>query len=128
MSQDEIPDDIRRFIHTSISSVPLLEAMILMRNAASTYWGPQALASRLYIPEVKAGGLLLELQSAGFVKAPIAGESGYRFSPVTEELADMCSRLAEIYARHMVEVTHIIHSKVDKRAQQFADAFKWRRD
>ena len=37
-------------------------------------------------------------------------------------------RLADLYATHLVEVTHLIHSSLDRKAQQFADAFKWRKD
>jgi hypothetical protein len=37
-------------------------------------------------------------------------------------------QLAELYARHLVEVTLLIHSSLDRKAQQFADAFKWRKD
>jgi hypothetical protein len=43
----------------------------------------------------------------------------------------MLDSLAEVYAHHLVEVTHLIHSKGDKReqrAQKFADAFRWRKD
>jgi hypothetical protein len=37
-------------------------------------------------------------------------------------------RLADLYATHLVEVTLLIHSSLDRKAQQFADAFKWRKD
>jgi hypothetical protein len=40
----------------------------------------------------------------------------------------MVTRLADVYAKNLTEVTNIIHSKTDRRAQQFADAFRWRRD
>jgi hypothetical protein len=40
----------------------------------------------------------------------------------------MLDRLAGIYARNLVDVTNLIHSKTSRKAQQFADAFKWRKD
>lgn len=128
MTQDTIPDDVRRFILTSIGSVPFLEAMLLMRRHSATGWNASMLAQRLYVVEKSAEELLLALQDAGYVKPAQGAEGFYRYSPLTEDLGRMCDRLAEVYARHIVGVTTLIHSNVDKRAQRFADAFKWRKD
>ena len=40
----------------------------------------------------------------------------------------MIDRVAETYTRQLVDITNLIHSKTSKKAQQFADAFKWRKD
>jgi hypothetical protein len=52
----------------------------------------------------------------------------YRYYPNSEELRQMIDRLAETYTKNLIEVTNLIHSKTGKKAQQFADAFKWRKD
>ena len=54
--------------------------------------------------------------------------ASYRFSPTSGQLREMIDRVAAAYAAHLVDVTHLIHSKTGKKAQQFADAFKWRKD
>jgi hypothetical protein len=36
--------------------------------------------------------------------------------------------VAKAYATNLVAVTDVIHSRLDRRAQQFADAFRWRKD
>jgi len=36
--------------------------------------------------------------------------------------------LAAAYTHNLVGVTDLIHSRVDKRAQQFADAFRFRKE
>jgi hypothetical protein len=46
-------------------------------------------------------------------------------SPTACSLID---RLAELYSRQLVQVTTLIHSKLDRKAQQFANAFTWRKD
>ena len=43
-------------------------------------------------------------------------------------LRELIDRLAELYAKHLVEVTHLIHSTLDRKAQKFADAFRLRKD
>lgn len=128
MAREEIPDDVRRFILTSVSSVPFLEAMLLMRGERNAPWSPKRLAQRLYVSEKTADALLLDLRNAGFVKEAWAEDAAYQFEPASDELAAMCDRLAEVYASNIVLVTNLIHSNVGRRAQQFADAFKWRKD
>jgi DNA-binding IclR family transcriptional regulator len=122
-----IPDDIRRFILTSIVSVPYLEALLLLRNEAEKSWSAQHVAQRLYLSENSAATLLAELAAARILSTGAEQPPHYRYQPGAE-LGDIIDRLADIYARQLVEVTHLIHSKIDKKAQQFADAFKWRKD
>jgi hypothetical protein len=126
-----IADDIRRFILTSIPSVPYLEAMLLLRSDTKLPWDSARLALRLYLSDKAAAALLAELHEAGILQAEEpAGQSPalYRFAPSSEQLQQMIDRVADAYSRHLVEVTHLIHSKTGKKAQQFADAFKWRKD
>ena len=40
----------------------------------------------------------------------------------------LIDQLAALYAHNLVGVTHLIHSKLNKKAQQFADAFIWQKD
>lgn len=123
-----IADDIRRFILTSIPSVPYLEAMLLVRSETARPWDSVRLAQRLYMPEKAAATLLTELNEAGILQADEESPVLYRFAPATGELQQMIDRLAVVYSAHLVEVTNLIHSKTSKKAQQFADAFKWRKD
>lgn len=128
MGREVIPDEVRRFILTSISSVPYLEAILLLRSAPDQYWDVKKVAQRLYMPEKAAGRLLEELREANIVIGPASDVPGYRFQPESDELGKMIDLLAETYGRLLVPVTHLIHSKTSKKAQHFADAFKWRKD
>jgi hypothetical protein len=127
MAREPIPEDVRRFILTSTISVPFLEALFLLRNEPELLWDSKGVAQRLYISEKAAAELLSELYAAGFVVSAFANPV-YRYRPRSDELREMIDRLAETYAKHLVEVTTLIHSKTDRKAQHFADAFKWRQD
>jgi hypothetical protein len=128
MTQDPIPDEIRRFILTSISSVPFLEAMLLLRSNPNVGWNAKNLAQRLYVVEKRAEDLLSELQNAGFAVVRNPTAALYQFEPSSDELRAMCDRLADAYASNIIAVTNLVHSNVGRQAQQFADAFKWRKD
>ena len=129
MEKAPIPEDLRRFVLTSIPSVPFLEALLLLRANPAQAWDSDMLASRLYVRERTAHGLLEDLCRAGVV-APGAEtpRPGYRYRPASEQLRERIDALADLYAKQLVEVTLLIHSTLDRKAQQFADAFKLRKD
>jgi hypothetical protein len=129
MEQAAIPEDIRRFVLTSVPSVPFLEALLLLRADPAQQWHIDVLARRLYVREKTAQGLLDDLCMAGMA-APCEppAQGGYRYQPSSAALRTRIDRLADLYSTHLVEVTLLIHSSLDRKAQQFADAFKWRKD
>lgn len=130
MAAPPIPEDIRRFVLTSIPSVPHLEALLLLRAAEPAFWHAARLSERLYISDKLAQSLLTDLCRSGMVEPRDEPQHTiiYRYQPSTAELRATIDSLADLYARQLVEVTHLIHSKLDRKAQQFADAFKWRKD
>ncbi len=85
----------------------------------------RALAQALYIGDAGAAEVARELEDARIVTALPGGE--YRFAPETEALASLIDRVAQCYAGHIVEISELIHSKTQRTATQFADAFKWRK-
>lgn len=126
MKPGEVPADVRRFILTSVPSVPFLEAVLLLRGERSQAWDAALLARRLYVPERTAQELMAQLAEAG-VTTPAAEGAGVRYAP-SPELADLLDRVAASYAADLVAITDLIHSRIDKRAQRFADAFRFRKE
>jgi hypothetical protein len=126
MTRPEMPADVRRFILTSIPSVPYLEAVLLLRAEPQAEWDAQRLARRLYVSDRTAAELLALLSSSG-VAAAAGGSPAVRYAP-DQGLRAVLDGVAEAYAADLVAVTDLIHSRIDKRAQQFADAFRFRKD
>lgn len=128
MSDRRLPDSVRRFVLTSVPSVPYAEAMLLMRRKPSVSWDARRLAGRLYVSEAQASELLRTLCDAGM--AARASEEGheYTYGPATPELAAVIDAFADSYSNDLMAVTDLIHSRVDRRAHQFADAFRWKKD
>jgi len=129
MDKPSIPEDLRRFVLTRIPSVPFLEALLLMHADPARPWRRDTLAQRLYVREKVAEGLLDELCRSGMA-APCAApdDDCYCYRPDGAVLRERIDRLADLYATHLVEVTLLIHASLDRKAQQFADAFTWRKD
>jgi hypothetical protein len=125
MPPQSIPEELRRFILTSVPSVPFVEAFLLFREKAGSAIPVEQVASRLYIGVTRAAEIVGQLRAAGVVEA--AGESGHRYAP-SAELAPMLDLLAGHYGANLVEVTALIHSRTSRVAHQFADAFRIRKE
>jgi DNA-binding MarR family transcriptional regulator len=119
----DIPDEVRRFILTSVPSVPYLEAMLLLREQPGRDWNASTLATRLYLPPERVAALLQELAEAGFVTS--SGSENWRWQPAPEA-GMLVDQLASVYSENLLGVTELIHSREERRAHQFADAFRWR--
>jgi hypothetical protein len=119
-----IPDELRRFILTSVPSVPYLEAMLLLRGEPGMPWDAPMLARRLYVTQARGAELLTQLSEAGFIHA---GNTGWQWRP-EPEAAQRIDELAAAYSDNLLGVAELIHSREDRRAQHFANAFHWRKD
>ncbi len=129
MGHAELSDDIRRFILTSVPSVPYLEAILLLRTDPDVSWDVRRLATRLYAAERQTAEVLTALTAAGVARGEVQGDTTlFRYAPATTELRDRLDALAQAYSTNLVGVTDLIHSRIDNRAQQFADAFRLRKD
>jgi hypothetical protein len=128
MDREAIPDDIKRFILTCITSVPFLEALLLLRASPDEDWNSARVARRLYLADKAAAELLAELHAAHLTSISPQDATLFRYNPNSNELRQMIDRLADTYSKHLVAVANLIHSKTSKKAQRFADAFKLRKD
>jgi hypothetical protein len=123
MEKDTIAGDVRRFILTSVPSVPYLEALRLLRAEASTRWGAPRLARRLYVADAAARALLEQLEQGGV--AVRVGNDEYEYRPASE-LDALLGRVDAAYAADLVGIAELIHSRMEKRAE-FADAFVFKK-
>jgi hypothetical protein len=127
MKHPPLPDDVRRFVLTTVPSVPYIESLLLLRREAALTWNPAQLARRIYVPEAQAAQLLEALEASGVAASVEGEEKTYRYAP-SAELAAMLDRVATHYASNLLAITDLIHSGLNRRANQFADAFRWRKD
>ncbi|HET8745437.1 MAG TPA: hypothetical protein VFM98_07520 [Ramlibacter sp.] len=109
MTQTQVPDDVSRFIGDCVPSVPLLEALLLLRSEPARSWDSFNVASRLYVGENEAHELLLAMEQSGLARRREDGS--YAFAPRTGELAGVIDALAATYAHNLVGITDLIHSR-----------------
>lgn len=118
-------DELRRFVLTSVPSVPFLEALLQLRSDARQHWDARRLSGALYIPEQTGVELLGSLRAAGLAEQDEQGL--YRFA-AEGDVRQVVDQLAAAYATDLIGITELIHSQTERRAMRFADAFRWRKD
>lgn len=112
---------------TSIPSVPHMEALMLVRATAPSRWTVLYLSQRLYVTPAVAAGVLADLCNSGLLMCD-AATSTYFYQFNQNAVGEIIEQLAALYASNLVEITGLIHSKLDRKAQQFVDAFDFRKD
>jgi hypothetical protein len=123
MADDAIPDGVRDFVLRHIDSVAQLEALLLLHANSNENWDVPRAAARLYTGEDEIRKVLSYLCADGLLSCK---DNVYRYE-CPPAMAATVDRLADVYRRHLIPVTNIIHTK-PRRIREFADAFKFRRD
>lgn len=127
MVDDLIPDDVKAFLLRLIDSIAQLEALLLLRVNPDLDWSAETLAKRLYITEQETAELLVRLCADGFLAAKDQ-TLVYQYHCRGSEQASMVDRVADLYSHYLIPITHLIHAKPRTRVQEFADAFRLRKD
>lgn len=128
MTDKIIPDEVEQFIFEKIDSVAEMEALLLLRSKPEASWSIASLAKRLYIDEEQTAKIVDHLCREGLLTISSNEHPGYRYEPTSLELQNSVDRVAEMYTKHLVPITTLIHSKPRVRIQEFADAFRLRKD
>ena len=108
MAKQHVPDDIKSFILKHIASVAQIEALLLIWATPEKRWGISQIAARIYAKETETAKALEGLCSVGLLDR-VDGGFGLKTSKETFELI---GRLRETYARHLIPVTDVIHSRL----------------
>lgn len=122
---EPIPDAVRRFVLTSIPTVPHLETLLLLWREPQDAWSADRIAARLYVSTTSAAALASELRNAGLLE----GDSslGYRLRSGVPELAALIEAVDTVYRKQLRAITALIHSGYDNKAARFAQAFSFRK-
>jgi hypothetical protein len=123
-----IPEDVAQFILNHIDSIAQLEALLLLRREPDGRWSASTLAQRIYADEKETVDAVEGLCAAGLAIALGGNPTLYRYEPISPGLRHLVDLTANVYAKHLVPITNLIHSKPKTRVQEFADAFKIRKD
>lgn len=104
-----------------------MEAMLLFKALPGQAVETRSIAERLYAGEKQAAALVEQLREAGIIVPVNDSAAAHRYAPAPE-LAAMLDRAAHAYVHNLIGITRLIHSRTERMAHQFADAFRLRKD
>lgn len=125
MSNGVVPDAVRKVLADRIDSIPELEAVLLLRKHRNQTWSVEEAGQQLYLSPVVASHVLNLLTERGFLTRSL---QRYQYSPESAELEATVTLLAEVYSKHLIAVTNIVHAKPSAGVRLFAQAFRFRQD
>ena len=125
MAIPEIPPEVREFILKYVQSVAYIEGLMLLSRAPGKAWDNVAIANRLYISTDEAESILKLICRDGFA---VEKDGRYGFTCPSAQLALTIEQLDSVYSGALIPLTHLIHSNRPSRVQEFANAFKLRRE
>ena len=123
MATQYVPDEIRDFILKHIVSVAQIEALLLIWASPEERWGLRQIAARIYASDAETAKALGGLCAGGVL---VCTDGIFSLNRSTEN-AEMIRKLQEVYARHLIPVTDIIHGKSRSPASS-AGAFRLPKD
>lgn len=97
---------------THIPTVPHREALMLVRATAPSRWTAHYLAQRLYVTQATAADVLADLNGSGLLQRDDATAT-YYYQCRQNAIGNSIEQLAAIYANNLVEITVLIHAKMN---------------
>jgi DNA-binding IclR family transcriptional regulator len=120
-----LDSQILDFIRSSVKTVWSLELLLFMRRNRTRTWTTDEL-----IRELRSSRNIVTDAIAVFVQAGILreDESGFRYEPATAEFDTAVEQLANEYAERPTTVVNAIVDAQSNKLQDFANAFRIKRD
>ncbi|HEX3623923.1 MAG TPA: hypothetical protein VH280_00705 [Verrucomicrobiae bacterium] len=124
---NELSEELRQFIKEHITSLELLEILLLFHSAPDRSWTVGEVFKVIQSNPHSVADRLKNLTSLGFLVTEGAANPIFRFHPRTSELSQRISDLAKAYGFSKYKVIEAIFTEKRDQAQKFADSFKLRR-
>jgi len=126
MQDRPISDKIRRFIRKAIRTTWTLETLLFLLRHQSQSWSTSSLVKELRSSELAISGSVSQLVRIGLVIE--IDRDMFQYRPANEELAELADNLKELNAGRPYALIEEIAAAQGAGAQDFADAFKLRKD
>jgi hypothetical protein len=125
-SDHPIPAELRQFIAEHVHSIEQLEILILLGENSTKAWSVSEVFRQIQSSEKSVLNCLEEFRRAGLANSNGAGL--YNFLARDGPLAGTVPALAKAYRERRVSIIECIYEKPRNPIQNFADAFRLRKE
>jgi hypothetical protein len=112
-----------------VRSIEQLEILLLLRESPERKWTGDDVYRTVRSSERSVAQTLEELSRRGLlIMNPQASPPDFQFGPQSETLKQTIDRLAHLYAERRVRIVEAIYSERISAVDEFAKAFRLRKD
>lgn len=128
MSERIFSEDLEKFIAAEINSLEQLEILLLLSGNPHKWWTANGVYDVIKSSVQSVQDRLDEMVHRGMLRKETDSEVRYQFGPTNEDVWRITSELRDAYKERSVKVVQAIYSKPPDAVQEFARAFRLRRD
>jgi hypothetical protein len=124
----ELPEHVRRFIHSDVPNIDALEVLLVFARRPGEVVTPRAVVDAIRptaVSESVVRAYLAMLQAHGVLT--VRGDDGFAYYPRSTDVARAVDGLLAAYNERPVTLVRTVYAIADARGvQSFADAFRLR--
>ncbi len=120
--------DPHAFILENLATVPHLEALVLLWNSRPVGWVCEELALRLYLSADKVRAILQDLVRLQLLTKSTSTPPKYAYYARSNDQDEMMALVDAAYRRDVVRISTMLHSKGSPAVQDFAKAFRFKKE
>jgi hypothetical protein len=128
LNSGEIDEDVKNFLIQHIDSIGKLEVLLLLARNPNTEWTSQSVSQELRSSDFIAEKHLCELSKAGLLICSEENHSNCKYSPLEIKNDSLVQKLMHSYSVYPSRIIHIIYNRPMQILQDFAKAFRIRKD
>jgi hypothetical protein len=128
VSESGFSEQLDKFIAREIGSLEQLEILLFVSGNPHKWWTVQDVYNVVKSSLHSVGDRLNEMVDRGFLRTEKDTEVRYQFAPADENVWNITSELRNAYKEKSVKVVQAIYSKPPDAVQEFAKAFRLRKD
>lgn len=128
VSEKVFSDQLEKFIAAEINSLEQLEILLLLSGNPHKWWTATGVYEVIKSSVHSVRERLNEMADRGLLTKETDSEVRYQFSPKNEQFWNITSELRDAYKERSVKVVQAIYNKPPDAVQEFARAFRLRKD
>jgi hypothetical protein len=128
VSESAFSKELEKFIAEEIQSLEQLEILLLLSGNPHKWWTAQGTYDVIKSNPSSVEARLEEMTARGVLRKATENEVRYQFAPEDPALWNVVNELRDAYKERSVKVVQAIYSKPPDAVQEFARAFRVRKD
>lgn len=125
MTENDIPEPVRRLLAEHIDSIEQIEVLMLLRAQPEREWSAEEVNRELRSSVMSIQDRLGGLAAMGFLVAREAGaDLVYRYAPASDEVRGVIDALEAVYKARRFSVINLIYAKPESDVMSFSEAFR----